>query len=161
MLILMLHERERTTRAIQDLPRRTAICITLIRSTISLMEVFHLWKHLHIVPRASTQILDNTRLPRTPSNGTLPHSRHTSTDMDQNAFVHIAISYPAITSTCKTCESAMVFEIGIGTHTVCPPRPSCLIIPPVALPTGFLLPHPIVPTPPVCAAAHRAKDTTP
>jgi len=169
MFLLTLHKRGRTTLASQDLTRRITIRIALIRPTINLMvpkaEVPQLHKRTHIVLWGLTQILDNIRppcVPRTPLNGTLPHSRRTSTDMDQSAFAHIAISYPAITSPCKTCKTCKRAAVGeTGTHTACPPRPIRLIILPVTPPTGLLLSHTVVPSPPVCAAGHNATRIDP
>lgn len=101
--------------------------------------------------------LDNIRIARvlgTLSNGTYPHSRPTSADTDHSAFVHIAITYPAITTPHSTCEVAKTCMVGeTGTHTIGPPRPIHLTILPVALPTGSLLFHPIERTLPARAAS--------
>jgi hypothetical protein len=152
MFIPTIHKR--TTRAIKGLTRRTAIGMATLRPMISLLlpeaEVLHLRKHLHIT-LCPTQILGNVRIARVLgmlSHRSYTHSRHTSTDTDHNAFVHIAVLYPAITAPRNTCMVVKTCTTGeTGTHTTSP-RPIRLTILLMALPTGSPLSYPIVPTPP-------------
>ena len=153
-----------TTAATDGLTPRTVIRIPTLHPTINIVlpktDLLHLPKHPHITLGCSTRVLGNVYIARllvTLLSGTYPHSHHASTDTNRNAFVHTAISYPVIGSTCKVAKACTIGES--RTHTTCPRRPIRLTLLLVAPLMGSLLSHPTVPAPRFAPAASGRRDS--